>query len=161
MKVLSIVSVLLLSLVLGRSGSFAQGEYPPPTDENKDQKMKTETWGEPVLERSVEGTRIQVWIMKSSDKPLGLNQTAPEGGTNKTHRVRVEVTDEAEKNLSQAKVGLKIMSPSGKASTEMLNATGEVHEGSLSLEESGTYKFTVTVTTSDGKTRNADFNYKV
>jgi hypothetical protein len=88
MKVLGIAAALLLSLMLANSGSIAQEDYTKP-DQNQDKKPQTESWGEPVFEKSVEGTGIRVWIMKGAEKPLGLNQPAAEavGGGQKTHRV--------------------------------------------------------------------------
>ena len=165
MKISRITLLLFLSLVLGVSPGFAQEDYAKP---DQDPMLKGDSWGEPAFSKPVDGAHIQVWIQKSGDEPMGQRYGQPAievvetgGETNKTHRVRVEVRDETEKSLDQAKVEMKVTSPSGKSATEPLNHAGEGHEGSLSLEESGIYKINVTVTTSDGKKRSADFTYKV
>ena len=168
----------IVAVMIGLLGvtSYAQDSYPPkdqpvppkdqPIQDNSTPKMAD--WGSAAFDRTVDGLKIQVWIMETN-KPMGsngadqaLNKDAAAQPTSvttgATHRIKVKVGEGAEKSTEQLKVEVASTTPAGTSSNTSLTRTADAYEGSLTLTD-GAHKFKVVVTTADGKKHIAEFEY--
>jgi len=171
----------IVAVMIGLLGvtSYAQDSYPPkdqpipPNDHPIQDKStpKMADWGSAAFDRTVDGLKIQVWIMEEN-KTMGsagtdhsMTNDAAAERTNvmaiHTHRIRVKVGEgTAEKATEPLKVEVATTTPAGTASNTALTKTADAHEGSLTLTD-GAHKFKVVVTTADGKKHIAEFEYSV
>ncbi len=131
--------------------------------------------GKPTFERSVEGTKVEVWLMTQDEhKKMMLGHDQTDEGMNHdkkdgmmeammagTHHVMVKATDVAtEKAIDSASIKIAVTSPSKNSSMVELKNMMNHFGGGLTLDEKGAYTLDVWVSGKE-KVRTVSFNYEV
>jgi len=155
-KLVSIFAMLVLSLFVLSSVSFAQHGH----GAMKDESMKMET--KDVL---VEGIKVSFMVMTNESHKKMLQDMKMkediEPGT--THNITVTLKDEkSQKEVTNAQVNMKVVDPKGKDQVKALKYEGEMksYDAYFNLPEKGKYQIMVLFKIGDQK-RTAGINHEI
>lgn len=127
--------------------------------------------GKPILDATVEGLRMKVWLMTQSrhkkmmkakkHADMGVDKATMEAMMAGTHHIMLDVRDSASgKEIADASAKVLIVFPSKKSSAFDLKPMMSDFGGALTLNEKGKYQFTIVVRV-QGAPKSKQFQYWV
>lgn len=181
-----LITTMLIALAVPALGQHEHSAQ--KTDEGKSHTT-TAMMGTPAFDRSVDGLRIQVWVItqeahkKMMDEKMKgdmkggmmgmMHGTGDKGEMHSmdhdsmdemmsgTHHIMVSLTDEKTKaEIDKAKIEVRITTPSKNDLTTKLSAMKGHFGGGATLNEKGEYTVNVIIE-EGGKSSTQEFRYKV